>query len=614
MSESRAMPRPEEGATPAASALPAWETFITARTADAHCRAWLALVCERVPGAQAGAVLVQGVDASTFVPMAVWPGATPDLGRLGKVVEVALRERRGVVQPLAEGGSGSHLAYPVLQGQRVVAVVALETTDSKAGVDAGLREIHWGSAWLSQLFATRELEEALQGRARVGSVLEVMAVALRHGKLQQALFEVSNELRRQLDCTRVAIGLVNNAAVRLAALSEAATFEKGTALAKAYVAAMEEAYDRNLPVAAPAVEGEAATAADALRAIAGAAHVLSFPLLLEADCVAVLTLERSETAFGDADLLWLDAFGVLVAPVLAQRQAAERNTLTRLASEGRMLLNRLFGPRHLVWKAGASVLLALVVLMLLIPFQYRVAAKTVIEGEVQRVAAAPFEGFIGAGFVRAGDTVRRGQPLAQLDDRELRLEQARWTSERDQYDNRLREAMAMHDLTAVQVVGAQLRQAQAQLDLVTEKIRRATLTAPYDGIVVSGDLSQQIGAPVEAGKTLFEVAPLSSYRIILQVDEREIRHVQVGQRGRLVITGIAEDPLAFEVAKVTPVATAKDGKNFFRIEARLPAGSPRLRPGMEGVGKIEVGRRSLWWVMTHTFADWLRLTLWTWLP
>ena len=35
---------------------------------------------------------------------------------------------------------------------------------------------------------------------------------------------------------------------------------------------------------------------------------------------------------------------------------------------------------------------------------------------------------------------------------------------------------------------------------------------------------------------------------------------------------------------------------------------------MEGVGKIEVGSRSLWWVLTHSFTEWLALALWTWLP
>jgi hypothetical protein len=90
--------------------------------------------------------------------------------------------------------------------------------------------------------------------------------------------------------------------------------------------------------------------------------------------------------------------------------------------------------------------------------------------------------------------------------------------------------------------------------------------------------------------------------------------VQVGQTGRLVISGLADDPIPFSVSKVTPVATAQDGRNFFRVEARLGQALPGLRPGMEGVGKIGTGERRLWWVLTHSFTDWLRLALWSWLP
>jgi hypothetical protein len=35
---------------------------------------------------------------------------------------------------------------------------------------------------------------------------------------------------------------------------------------------------------------------------------------------------------------------------------------------------------------------------------------------------------------------------------------------------------------------------------------------------------------------------------------------------------------------------------------------------MEGVGKIEIDRRRLVWIWTHSIVDWLRLALWRWLP
>jgi multidrug efflux pump subunit AcrA (membrane-fusion protein) len=157
-------------------------------------------------------------------------------------------------------------------------------------------------------------------------------------------------------------------------------------------------------------------------------------------------------------------------------------------------------------------------------------------------------------------------------------------------------------------------QAEAQLALAQERLTRAAILAPFDGIVVSGDLSQNIGSPVEQGKVLFEVAPLEGYRVILQVDDRDIAHLAASQRGQLVLSGLPDQRLPFTVSTVTPVATQIDGRNVFRVEARIDGAAPRLRPGMEGIGKVSIEDRSLLWVWTHTFVDWLRLSLWNWMP
>ena len=66
--------------------------------------------------------------------------------------------------------------------------------------------------------------------------------------------------------------------------------------------------------------------------------------------------------------------------------------------------------------------------------------------------------------------------------------------------------------------------------------------------------------------------------------------------------------------KITPVSTAREGRNYFRVEATLERTPANLRPGMEGVGKIEIGRRRLIWIWTRQAVNWVRLQIWTWLP
>ena len=50
------------------------------------------------------------------------------------------------------------------------------------------------------------------------------------------------------------------------------------------------------------------------------------------------------------------------------------------------------------------------------------------------------------------------------------------------------------------------------------------------------------------------------------------------------------------------------------VEAVLEEPFAALRPGMEGIAKIDVGRRRLLWIWTHEMLDWLRLSLWSFLP
>ena len=83
----------------------------------------------------------------------------------------------------------------------------------------------------------------------------------------------------------------------------------------------------------------------------------------------------------------------------------------------------------------------------------------------------------------------------------------------------------------------------------------------------------------------------------------------------LILTALSGERYPFVVTKITPVASAKEGRNIFRIEAELEAKAPpRLRPGMEGVAKIDVEERRLGWIWSRRLLDWLRLKSWAWLP
>ena len=182
------------------------------------------------------------------------------------------------------------------------------------------------------------------------------------------------------------------------------------------------------------------------------------------------------------------------------------------------------------------------------------------------------------------------------------MERRRWLSERDDLTKQHRRAFGTLDRAQAAIVEAQLGKANAQLSLIEAQLARTRIVAPFDGVIVSGDLSRSLGVPVERGQILFELAPLDTYRIALQVNEGDITHIDAGQHGDLALAALPDERLPFLVEDIVGIATTDEGRNGFRVEAGLE-GSAKFRPGMRGVGKIVVGERSLLWIWTHSLAD-----------
>ncbi len=600
----------------------AWARFSSARDAAEFCASWLAILCAQV-GRVNGALLLLGPERDgAFRAAASWPDATRNMQYLAPAAEKALNERRGVLMPRDAAAPlarepGALVGYPIEVSGTLRGAVALDLSGGEHALQQALRLVYWASAWLVDQFRQQDLKERDTRLARLALATDLVASALQERRLAPSALVVANELAARLKCDRVSLGFEESGSVEVQAISHTASFDRKTNLVRLIGEAMDEVLDLDASIVHPARDG------DELGAIAHGElarefkdlAICSVPLAQDGHAGGVLTLERSSGEAFDAEAIELcKTVGLLLGPILALKRENERGEWQRLREALAAGARALFGPRHPGVKLLALVAGAVVLFCSLAAGEYRVSAKTVIEGEVQRAAVAPFDGYVAQSLVRAGDTVKKGQVLARLDERELKLEQTRLASEREQLMRRHRQAFATLDRASMAMVAAQINQAEAQLSLVEDKLARATLAAPFDGIVVSGDLSQLLGTPVEQGKVLFQIAPLDAYRVILEVDERDIAHVRIGQQGELALSGMPARPMHFALKQITPVSTAQEGRNYFRVEAQLDNASVHLRPGMEGVGKISAGERKLIWIWTHPLVDWLRMWAWKWLP
>jgi RND family efflux transporter MFP subunit len=602
----------------------AWKQFAQAQTPEEFCNGWLIIQCHTIGGVSDGVVILQKPGTQSFVPVAFYPENPRDRLHFADLSERALKEGRGIVQPQEQPadpearGPRYQLAYPVRLDGEMRGVVGIDIDwRPEAQLQAAMRDLQWGSAWL-EVVLRRHADPVEAVTQRLKLALGLIATLLEHPGLDQACAAFTTELAARLGCDRAALGVFRGRRVKIRAVSHSAQFERRANLMRAVAEAMEEAIDQGETVVFPPERENLPVVSHAHQVLlreseGGSAATL--PLTSNGRVVGALTLERAAGHRFDVPTLEIcEAVAALAGPIVELKIRSELSLPERAGEAARDIWQRLFGPRHAQFKLVAAGVAAVALFLAFATGDFRVSAASTVEGAVQRAISAPFNGYVKQAPLRAGDTVKAGQVIGRFDDRDLRLERAKLSSQREQHVRQHREALAKHDRAQAEIVGAQLAQSEAQLALVEEQLARVEMVAPFDGVIVSGDLSQSLGSPVERGQVLFEIAPLDGYRIALRVDERDIAHVALAQRGELAVASMPGERFGFTISKITSVNTAKEGVNFFRVEAALEHRDLRLRPGMEGVAKIHVDQRKLIWIWTHTLTDWVRLWLWSRLP
>ena len=455
----------------------------------------------------------------------------------------------------------------------------------------------------------------LEDEPRLRPLVELVAICLQHDSFRGATAALLAEFATQLGCSSVSFGVREQHAFRVLATSHAAHFDSRLNLTALAEAAMQEAIEQDCVIALPASDRTTTCIDRAHKDYlqqAKAGSVCTLPVAYQGKLVAAFVLEHPDpAAFAEEALTRCESAAAMAGPILYAKLQEERTLRARAIDAMRAGLVSLIGPRHPALKCATGLFLVAALMLATVSGDYKVSADASLEGLLQRAVVAPIDGYILEARVRAGDRVQAGEVLARLDDRELQLERARWLSEREKIAKSYRSALTQQDRSEVVILKARLDQADAKLELAEEQLRRSNIAAPLAGVIVSGDLSQSLGAPVERGDVLFEVTPLEDYRVMLQVDERDIGALNVGQAGVLALNGFPSERFDFTVTRITPVSVAEDGNNFFLVEAELDNPSPLLRPGMQGVAKVGAGERRLGWILLHPLVDWLRLWWWS---
>ena len=152
---------------------------------------------------------------------------------------------------------------------------------------------------------------------------------------------------------------------------------------------------------------------------------------------------------------------------------------------------------------------------------------------------------------------------------------------------------ASTDTSAVSAAQRSLASAQANLDQANAKAAGRTVTAPSSGSIV--ELNAKVGATVtggmimgesdtSGGKQCMQIADLSKMKVTVQVGEKDIAKIAVGQSANVTYPAFPDIVSQGTVTAIASVANSDSnyggGSVTFNVDILIEAPDSRLKPGM----------------------------------
>lgn len=216
------------------------------------------------------------------------------------------------------------------------------------------------------------------------------------------------------------------------------------------------------------------------------------------------------------------------------------------------------------------------------------------------------EGIVKQVFVEEGDEVRKGQPLIELSNSQLRISLAEAEAEKKEaealwekavkefgrYDKLFKEKVVDEQLVTNSQLEAERGQAavevkKAKVSLLKDRIKKTTIYSPFDGIVA--EKSVEKGAWVKEGEQVFRVFQIKPVWITLPVPEKVVGQISLGTEVEVELDAFPDRFLKAKVIRIIP--EANQGSRTYPVRLLLDNKDNRLKIGMMVRGIIPYGEK-----------------------
>jgi RND family efflux transporter MFP subunit len=338
------------------------------------------------------------------------------------------------------------------------------------------------------------------------------------------------------------------------------------------------------------------------------------PLNDDTGRVGMLCMESSDPDFlGPAHLEILDVLSSQATVALRNAQMYKEvpfiSVLEPVLVRKRkfMAMNK---RRRTFWLvSGAGVLLFFVAC----PLPLRVDGDAVVAPGRRAQVQPEVEGVISRVLVREGESVKRGQVLAEMDAWNLRSAVAEAQAKYGSAMLQMNHALAANDGTEAGVHRVEADYWKAELGRAQQLLERAELRSPIDGVVATPHVDTFAGRKLQPGDSFAEVVDASAAVVDVAIDDVDAGLLKSGEPAAVKLNSYPTRTFHGAVQVVSPKAELVHDAPVFYARVGLANADGAIRSGMEGRGKVRIGWYPAGYVFFRRVFLWTYAKVWYWL-
>lgn len=265
-------------------------------------------------------------------------------------------------------------------------------------------------------------------------------------------------------------------------------------------------------------------------------------------------------------------------------------------------------------RRGATLALAVAAALFLVfvPLPMRISGESTVAPQSSARVQAELDGVVRNVYVREGDHVARGTVLADMDDWDYRSAWAAAQARRDTALAAMNRALAANDGTEAGIQKGQADYWAAETTRARERLERAKLRSPIEGMVATPHIETLTGRKLEAGDNFAAVINTSSATLDVAIEETDLPLLEAGESASIKLDSFPLRKFHGTVAVVSPNGGLVGDKRVFYARVQVPNADGSLRAGMKGLTKIWTGWRPAGYVMFRGIGMWGWTKLWSW--